>query len=582
MRKFAPDPAALSETLERILASDTFGRSERARNLLRYLVVREQAGEADRLKGFAIAVDVFGKDSEFDPSTDAQVRVQAGRLRDLLAQYFSTEGAKESFRITIPRGSYVPTYAPQSDMQPTPEPASDEAIGSEAIRAETAPAGGEPVRAPPEATRRGSVKDYISRQFRLFMVAIAVVIAMLGFVAFRALDGNDTDPDTLVKAGEVGTNTVDEVETLPNLYLKVSGGEAVEKVGSLLRNAISGFDTVVFVAREAPDTSTARPLDFVVDVSPGPEAHSIDIALENLKNGQVVTSRLLTADQMKADHLDDEIADFITATMPVSGAVYGYLEKHSLQHGLAKCLLLNDDYYLDQSAEKHKLAYQCFEKLKNDGVRSPLIYSEMASLCLEAVTDAYDYPPGATREKALELARQGVQMAPTSPYAHRAYGFIYTGLGSRTESVKWMKKAYELDPYDLSMAAAYGYAQIMAGDYAHGTPVMSRAVSASSARPSWWDYSLFLGNYMLGLPEAGDAVDSLGTTKRPHYIAARLLAARVRGDLDLAGKLKADLIEKHKNFAANPRETYEKAGYPKEMADKLVDGLLKAGLIPES
>ena len=145
-----------------------------------------------------------------------------------------------------------------------------------------------------------------------------------------------------------------------------------------------------------------------------------------------------------------------------------------------------------------------------------------------------------------------------------------------------MKKAYELDPYDLSMAAAYGYGQIMAGDYIHGTPVVARAVGASSARPSWWDYTLFLGNYMLDKPAAGDAVDSLGTTKRPHYIAARLLAARIRGDLELAGKLKADLIEKHKKFATNPRATYEKAEYPKEMTDKLVDGLSKAGLIPES
>ncbi|EHK57520.1 hypothetical protein MAXJ12_09478, partial [Mesorhizobium alhagi CCNWXJ12-2] len=83
----------MRETLERILTSETFGRSERARNLLRYLIEQEQAGHADRLKGFAIAVDVFGKDADFDPSTDAVVRVQAGRLRELLAHYYETEGA---------------------------------------------------------------------------------------------------------------------------------------------------------------------------------------------------------------------------------------------------------------------------------------------------------------------------------------------------------------------------------------------------------------------------------------------------------------------------------------------------------
>ena len=105
-----PAAPAVRETLERLLASETFGRSERARKLLRYLVEREQAGEADRLKGFSIAMDVFGKDGDFDSSTDAVVRVQAGRLRELLQHYFANEGIAEPVRIAIPRGGYVPSY----------------------------------------------------------------------------------------------------------------------------------------------------------------------------------------------------------------------------------------------------------------------------------------------------------------------------------------------------------------------------------------------------------------------------------------------------------------------------------------
>jgi hypothetical protein len=86
------------DELERILSSDTFKRSERARELLSYLVGREQVGEAERLKGYAIAVDVFGRDSEFDSSTDAVVRVQAGRLRELLAHYYAAEGRHDPIR----------------------------------------------------------------------------------------------------------------------------------------------------------------------------------------------------------------------------------------------------------------------------------------------------------------------------------------------------------------------------------------------------------------------------------------------------------------------------------------------------
>src|SRR5262245_28700417 len=111
--------------LDRVLSSETFKRSERARSLLAYLVDREQAGNAERLKGYTIAVDVFGRDAEFDASTDALVRVQAGRLRELLAQYYQSEGAADPLRIVIQRGSYAPSYekvAPCPDTAGEPAP----------------------------------------------------------------------------------------------------------------------------------------------------------------------------------------------------------------------------------------------------------------------------------------------------------------------------------------------------------------------------------------------------------------------------------------------------------------------------
>ncbi len=66
-----PPATEVREALERMLASETFGRSERARRLLRYLVEKDLAGEAGQLKGISIAIDVFGKDEAFDASTDA-------------------------------------------------------------------------------------------------------------------------------------------------------------------------------------------------------------------------------------------------------------------------------------------------------------------------------------------------------------------------------------------------------------------------------------------------------------------------------------------------------------------------------
>ncbi|MEM8540156.1 MAG: hypothetical protein AAGF25_04295 [Pseudomonadota bacterium] len=102
--------AEIKDALERVLGSKSFVRSARARELLRYLVEEEQAGNGGLLKGFSIAQDVFGKDDEFDPSTDAVVRVQAGRLRENLAAYYGSDGAQDPVKIEIPRGTYIPTY----------------------------------------------------------------------------------------------------------------------------------------------------------------------------------------------------------------------------------------------------------------------------------------------------------------------------------------------------------------------------------------------------------------------------------------------------------------------------------------
>lgn len=102
--------ADIEGALERVLSSKTFTRSARARELLDYLVKQEQAGNAGMLKEFSIAQDVFDKDDQFDPSIDAVVRVQAGRLRENLTIYYENEGGHDGVRIRIPLGTYVPSY----------------------------------------------------------------------------------------------------------------------------------------------------------------------------------------------------------------------------------------------------------------------------------------------------------------------------------------------------------------------------------------------------------------------------------------------------------------------------------------
>lgn len=185
----------IRRAFDRLLASDTFARSERGRKLLAYLVEKQQSGEGERLKGFSIAMHVFGKDADFDPSTDAVVRVQAGRLRDLLGQYYLTEGIHEHIRIEILRAAPTPSYrmrsVPQADK---PElfdsgDAAGELDAAREIPAALANQFGDPKNAGRMPAARAAetvpVQNMILRHVRLFWVALAVMIAMLGFVASR-------------------------------------------------------------------------------------------------------------------------------------------------------------------------------------------------------------------------------------------------------------------------------------------------------------------------------------------------------------------------------------------------------------
>ncbi|RWF51494.1 MAG: hypothetical protein EOS46_00745 [Mesorhizobium sp.] len=584
MQHATPAAPAVRETLERLLASETFGRSERARKLLRYLVEREQAGEADRLKGFSIAMDVFGKDGDFDPSTDAVVRVQAGRLRELLQQYFANEGVAEPFRIAIPRGSYVPAYELNAIRLPEPAKPAEQI---EAVAAPSEPPG-DAIAAAALLAPAAAPEPSVARHLRFFWMAIAVVIAMLGVLILRQgsgalLAGGDPAAtlETATLTGSIAPSAASEALPLVYIAVKASGTDA-SRVAATLRAGLSGFDTIDFIGRDIVNKAdpVASATSFIFDILPGPDTGDITIELQSVATGRVLLSRNLTASDSAPTTVESRIADILTSALPASGTIYGYLEQSGIQTALTQCLTLNDKYYLDQNARTHEAAYRCLETLAENGAKSPLVYSEIASLHLEAVNDHYAYPPDATIEKAMTFAHRAVQMGPTSPYAHRSYGYINSRLGNADEALRWMRKAYDLNPYDLAMAAAYGYGLIFAGRYAEGTPILAQAVDASSGHPTWWDFGLFAGELMLGdTNKAAIASSSLRTTAtKSHYLAARLIGAKIAGQDNLARKLVDELTAKFPKFAADPRATFIDRKYPSDLTERLVGALRAAGL----
>jgi serine/threonine-protein kinase len=105
----APGPAEVRGQVERIAASELFRRADRQCRFLRYVVDQALTGKTDRLKGYTIALDVFDRAPDFDPNIDSIVRVEAGRLRAKLRDYYR-QFAADPIVIDLPRGTYAPVF----------------------------------------------------------------------------------------------------------------------------------------------------------------------------------------------------------------------------------------------------------------------------------------------------------------------------------------------------------------------------------------------------------------------------------------------------------------------------------------
>ena len=94
--------------LNRILESAVFQRSERLRRFLRYATEEGLAGGANRVTEYAIALQVFDKPEDFDSRNDPVVRVEAGRLRAKIREYYATTGTNDGLFVGIRDRGYMP------------------------------------------------------------------------------------------------------------------------------------------------------------------------------------------------------------------------------------------------------------------------------------------------------------------------------------------------------------------------------------------------------------------------------------------------------------------------------------------
>lgn len=120
-RTFAAGPEQFFQQIDNIIKSHSLRGSESLCKLLQYLAKQSLYHPEAPLKEYQIATEVYGRPADFDPQSDSTIRVQAGRLRLKLAEYYASEGVADPIVVKIPKGSYHLTFEARS-IEPLPGP----------------------------------------------------------------------------------------------------------------------------------------------------------------------------------------------------------------------------------------------------------------------------------------------------------------------------------------------------------------------------------------------------------------------------------------------------------------------------
>lgn len=172
-----PTRTEVEAQLARVVASDSFKGAQRSTDFLEFVVAESLAGRADRLGGYTIGVEVFGRADDFDPQTDPIVRVEAGRLRRRLERHYLVS-ATDRVLIEVPKGGYAPVFSYRGDEAETRK--------APILVTETSPAAGSGTR----------------WKFWVLGLALSLVVAVLAWPAWRPETSTHdwrarTDPEVL-------------------------------------------------------------------------------------------------------------------------------------------------------------------------------------------------------------------------------------------------------------------------------------------------------------------------------------------------------------------------------------------------
>ncbi|MFA5958122.1 hypothetical protein [Hyphomicrobium sp.] len=498
---------AVRAQLDRIVNSALFHQSQRRRRFLEFLVVETLAGRGDRLKGYTIAVEVFDRPTSFDPVIDPIVRVEAGRLREKLRDYYHGEGESDPIHIDLPKGAYAPLFEFRqmcNVAQSGPAIAIAQTTPLAAIDGATAAAN--------EVHEPGRKQNGIPRR-----PAVAAGIACLVVIGAIAWWGLGTRHQ--IGSADMNGAKGPVVAVLP--FANLSGDPSQEYFSDGLTEDIltelSRTPDLVVLARnttfqfKGPGADVAKlnrelKVDYVLKGSIQRSSTRIRIT------AQLIDAR--TGGHIWVDRFDRQMADVLVIQDEIVREIvskiaggYGVIENTEAKSSSQKSdeQIQAYDLVLRAHAEMWLWTHESFRsarELLDQAIAidpaNARVRREIAWLAIVGLISGLDKTPVPSGEIVVQ-ASKAVQLDPSDGRAHMVAAAAHY-FNKQLELFEFeAKQAIELAHYDAESLATLAYMTATSGDWSRGVEMAEKANALNAdASAGWYHATLYLNYYLVG------------------------------------------------------------------------------------
>jgi adenylate cyclase len=569
-----PEPSAVEVRAElgRILASRCFEQAARSSKFLQFVVEQTLAGQGDRLKGYTIAIEVFGRSPDFDAQSDPLVRVEAGRLRRRLTEYYADEGRNDSVRIELPRGSYsilASYHPPPAEVLLGPMPESP------------------PGQSDPAGNRRRW------RRVRAVLIA-AVVLAGLGVIVLqqRQVSLVTANAPPAVEPPE-RTSGQRPMVVLPFEDLS-GGGPAIGALAATLREEILLLlgDPEMFVvatqsapggAAVASDVSDAA---YVLAGSVRAAGDQVRITARLLESGSGMQLWSTAYDEnlgsLREPAGQRRLARRIAAVAEPYGPIFdAEIERvravPAAERTLFDCVLSYYEFRRLLDRERHADALACFELATMREPRSAEAWALFSILAMEQDAHGYSGPTGEIPfDSAREAARRAMDIDGDNLHANLALAGAQFFGGEAFHGVA--ERVLQMWPDNSEAQGLVGAFFILSGDTSRGLALVDTAIAATEHPPSGYYATRALA--ALREQRTDDALASALSIDSPDWPVGQVIVAAIAalaGRADLAARARAHALELDPTLETSHLELMRRWRVEPALAAEIARGFEESG-----